>query len=63
MSNVDPTKTFIIVNGGVSSGYSGSSTAARGYVGSVTATNFTYYSGRATATIAGGVSWQAVEFY
>ena len=64
ISTVNPQKTFVIVNGGVSSGYSSSSSAVRGYVGKVTSTYFIYYSGRASVTIGKGtVSYQVVEFY
>lgn len=64
ISTVDPKKTFVIINGGLSAGYSSSSSAVRGYVGGITATSFTYYAGRASLTIgAGSVSYQVVEFY
>ena len=61
---INPSKTFIIINGGLSAGYSGSSSAVRGYIGSVSATSFVYQTGRASMTISYGfISWQAVEFY
>ena len=64
LSTIKPAKTFIIINGGLSAGYSGSSSAVRGYIGSVSATNFVYQTGRASMTITSGfISWQAVEFY
>ncbi len=64
MTTINPAKTFIILNGGLSAGYSGSSSAVRGYINSVSATNFVYKTGRASLTISAGyISWQAVEFY
>ncbi len=64
LTTINPAKTFIILNGGLSAGYSGSSSAVRGYIGSVGTTNFVYKTGRASLTIINGfVSWQAVEFY
>ena len=64
LSTITPSKTFILLNGGLSAGYSGSSSAVRGYISSVSTTNFVYKTGRASMTItAGYVSWQAVEFY
>ena len=64
LSTINPSKTFILINGGLSAGYSGSSSAVRGYIGSVSATSFVYQTGRASMTISYGfISWQAVEFY
>ncbi len=64
LANINPAKTFIILNGGLSAGYSGASSAVRGYIESVSATNFVYKTGRASLTISAGyISWQAVEFY
>ncbi len=64
ISTVDPKKTFVIINGGLSAGYASSPSAVRGYVGAVSATSFTYYAGRGSVTIgAGKVSYQVVEFY
>ncbi len=64
LTSINPAKTFIILNGGLSAGYSGSSSAVRGYIESVSATNFVYKTGRASLTISAGyISWQAVEFY
>ncbi|NDO46502.1 hypothetical protein [Clostridium sp. MD294] len=64
ISTVNPQKTFVIINGGLSAGYSNSSSAVRGYVGTVASTYFNYCAGRASLTIgAGTVGYQVVEFY
>ncbi len=64
ISTVNPQKTFVIINGGLSAGYSNSSSAVRGYVGTVASTYFNYCAGRASLTIgAGTVGYQVIEFY
>ena len=64
ISTVNPKKTFVIINGGLSAGYSNSSSAVRGYVGTVASTYFNYCAGRASLTIgAGTVGYQVIEFY
>lgn len=64
ISTINPAKTFIIINGGASAGYSGSSSAVRGYISAVTSNSFTYQTSRATLAIGNGlVSYQVVEFY
>ncbi len=64
LSTITPSKTFIILNGGASSGYSGSSSAVRGYISAVNSTSFTYNTSRATLAIGNGlVSYQVIEFY
>lgn len=64
ISTINPSKTFIIINGGASAGYSGSSSAVRGYISAVTSNSFTYQTSRATLAIGNGlISYQVVEFY
>ena len=61
---VNPSKTFVIITGGNSSGYASSPSASRGYVSSLEATSFTYVTGKATSIIRDiKIGYQVVEFY
>lgn len=60
---VEPGKTFVILNGGTSSGFAGSPSAARGYISAVRATSFTYQTAQAQSIIKNPrVSYQVIEF-
>ena len=64
IATVVPGKTFVIINGGSSAGYTGSSSASMGYISAVRATSFTYQTGRATTILEDiKVSYQVIEFY
>ena len=64
ISAVNPSKTFVILRGGATSGYASSPSVVMGYLKSLTATNFTYAGARGSVTVAPSmISYEVVEFY
>lgn len=64
ISAVNPSKTFVILRGGGTSGYASSPSVVMGYLKSLTATNFTYGGARGSVTVSPSmISYEVVEFY
>jgi len=64
ISSVNPSKTFVILRGGGTSGYASSPSVVMGYLKKLTATSFTYGGGRGSVTISPSmISYEVVEFY
>ena len=64
ISEVNPSKTFVILRGGATSGYASSPSVVMGYLKSLTATNFTFSGARGSVTVSPSmISYEVVEFY
>ena len=64
ISEVDPSKTFIILRGGIAAGYAGSSSCNMGYVTSLSSQQFTYVVGQGVTIYSPvNINYQVVEFY